>query len=191
MGIFGRQNNKPVSPYRMDGKVKRRIDMTNKINKELKDYRNECGDCDDGGQDCYNSSIRHMPERSAKATCKKCQCSYCTRAKCPPAMANKPKETPATFTQGEWRILRPYMDKPITIEISYKPNLWEKVATISQMPSNNTQLANAYLIAAAPEMLKALKQASEYCDLREIGEGGLTIQDIVDNAIAKAKGKEL
>jgi DNA-directed RNA polymerase subunit RPC12/RpoP len=58
----------------------------------------------------------------------------------------------------------------------------------SLMAKTDPEKPNARLIATAPEMLKALKQASEYCDLREVGEGGLSVQDIVDNAIAKAEG---
>jgi hypothetical protein len=69
--------------------------MKVKINKEIKDYRNECGDCEDGGQDCYRSSISTFnDQRRAKATCKRCQCLYCTRATCPPAVANQTKEMP-------------------------------------------------------------------------------------------------
>ena len=158
--------------------------MKNKINKEFKDYRNECGDCDDGGQDCYLSSISQLnDQRSAKATCKKCQCSYCTNAKCPPAVANKPKEAPATFTQGEWTA------KGYNV-VDTDGNSIATTGT-SSARKYAEDIANARLIASAPDMLKALKQASEYCDLREIGEGGLSVQDIVDNAIAKAEGKEV
>lgn len=155
--------------------------MKIKINKEIKDYRSECGDCDDGGQDCYRSSISQCnDQRRAKATCKKCQCMYCTRAKCPPAVANRLKETPATFTQGEWKAKQIdgecgkmyYVDIP---DYPIKVSLTE---------------ADSHLVASAPEMLKALKQASEYCDLREIGEGGLSVQEIVDRAIAKAEGMQ-
>ena len=48
---------------------------------------------------------------------------------------------------------------------------------------------DARLIVAAPELLKALKLASELCDLREMVDANTTVQELVDRAIAKAEGK--
>jgi hypothetical protein len=77
----------------MDGLVKGVTNMkSNKINTEIKDYT--CGDCIncDGGMDCFNSSVKHLPERRQKALCPKCQCAYCTKGECPASRANKPEK---------------------------------------------------------------------------------------------------
>ena len=48
----------------------------------------------------------------------------------------------------KWEFIRPYIDKPITIETRIKGNRWEKIATISMM-NERAQLPNAELIVSA------------------------------------------
>ena len=63
-----------------------------------------------------------------------------------------------------------------------------RVATIEQMPGQNEheQESTAALIAAAPELLEALKWASE----RVAGRGSFEDYMKCQRAIAKAEGKE-
>lgn len=87
------------------------------------------------------------------------------------------------YTKGEWRLqehgLEHLKSGNKSIALIHGPN--ENIST-------EQFLANGLLLSAAPDMYGALKQASAYCDLREIGAGDKSIQEIVDTAIAKAEG---
>jgi hypothetical protein len=160
----------------MDGKVERRMNMKSRI--KGKPTHNKCIECPWK----FLSSVAERPSCSFVDGDPKylSDLSSCPGSGEPMDSVPIRKKTPATFTQGEWAA------KGYNV-VDTNGNSIATTGT-SSARKYAEDIANAQLIASAPDMLKALKQASAYCDLRENGEGGLSVQEIVDNAIAKAEG---
>lgn len=55
--------------------------------------------------------------------------------------------------------------------------------------SEQEEMSNARLIAAAPEMLEALRAVAKTDGVRDLKVGGVSIQALIDAAIAKAEGR--
>lgn len=90
---------------------------------------------------------------------------------------DKPKHTP-----GPWMIAESnravYTEAPLSKQRTY----------IAELITNGDDNKNIALIAAAPEMLEALTAVAMTDGVRDLKVNGRSIQDMVDAAIAKAKG---
>ena len=107
----------------------------------------------------------------------------------PLAVSHKPAATP-----GPWKVSvdpRPVKTRCIVHEEPKGTRLFSRhVATVSIHGPDVENEANAHLLAAAPDLLAACKQAVEFLDN---GPGGTGIDAAcvrVRAAIAKAEGKE-
>lgn len=85
------------------------------------------------------------------------------------------------YTEGEWKVNR-LDDGTVAIRVEVRNSL----IRIATMPLSGN-LANANLIAAAPNMYKALKEAQEL-----IADTAHPIAEYnIEQALAKAEGKEV
>ncbi len=64
-----------------------------------------------------------------------------------------------------------------------------RLATVHHSLGQGHSRANALLIAAAPEMLEALRAARELFDLRCTVEDGAPVRVKIESSIAKAEGR--
>lgn len=87
-----------------------------------------------------------------------------------------------SHTPGPWEVC-----------IRYEPNDWPVYAINGQMESHEEEQANARLIAAAPDLLAALKHAEKFCPCGARPESPHTHPHVigcpVGAAIAKAEGR--
>lgn len=93
----------------------------------------------------------------------------------------------AQHTPGPWIY---YADLPITDpnwHIVTTANKMRVVANIHIEPGNAMDKANARLVAAAPDMLEALKSIREWSPF--LGAEDAPCWALVENAIAKAEGR--
>jgi hypothetical protein len=105
---------------------------------------------------------------------------------------NKPKHTPGPWDQSEFKEF-----KMIVVKHDYLNQL-EVVLAISEDNDigEDEMLANARLIAAAPELLEALEvcvdnECTNYCDVKEFGYCDKTCKYWpYKKLIAKTKGNE-
>jgi hypothetical protein len=99
---------------------------------------------------------------------------------------HKTKHTPGPW---QWYRYGKSKNSPVKVETAEKV-----VAEIIWCGHGNhaTRIANARLIAAAPDLLEALRAVLRDCNLRELGHGGRMDQAIAASraAIAKADGGE-
>jgi hypothetical protein len=94
------------------------------------------------------------------------------------------------YTKGEWKVKD---DRPhFSIQVGR-----QNIASISSLNNmlNDEKLANAHLIAAAPEMYEALRELSEITHDLGLGDGTPDPQIEASNkkarqALAKAEGRE-
>lgn len=102
----------------------------------------------------------------------------------------------SVHTPGPWRV-EPYYGEDIEAEVCGK---WSEVATLidnaamrDQRPIGTAFIrdANARLIAAAPDLLEALKKALHILDELDYRPDGEAAEDLagVENALAKAEGR--
>jgi hypothetical protein len=97
-------------------------------------------------------------------------------------------------TQGPWKVsddsVASLAFTPFTIEtVNQDDGKYSRIATLTDCWDDEWQ-ANAALIAAAPEMLEALIKTRLYLEDLGLGQEEKMLHKIVDEAIAKAEGKE-
>ena len=102
------------------------------------------------------------------------------------------KSVPDKHSPGPW-IVDP--DDPLSIVCPAlsTPTLWEEVAECSDETGRERALADARLIAAAPDLLSALKAVQpEMRREHDAGDGHFSTAEVeaVEAAIAKAEGKD-
>ena len=86
-------------------------------------------------------------------------------------------------TSGPWKVVTDRTEEGVMCSVYAGPI--EVALCGTGDVSDDTERANAHLIAAAPEMLEALKEAKRLLDQTDIGSC-----DAVDAAIAKAEGRK-
>ncbi len=97
------------------------------------------------------------------------------------------------YTQGKWRL------KNGKIVSGYCPDE-ALIAELNEDEYEDVVEANANLIVAAPEMYEALKLVKKYLDrpysdgwyivVNPLEKPSITLGDVIDKALAKAKGKD-
>lgn len=91
-----------------------------------------------------------------------------------------------SHTPGPWKVTPSDPSWGVSIYwVTALPNMEKEVATVAG-PQNRTSEANATLIAAAPDLLAALKAYVEACYQQDIRLG--TITGMAQDAIDKAEG---
>ena len=101
------------------------------------------------------------------------------------------------FTDGEWAIDKALTDGGAPIIVSDTCWLGNKRVIATVMYHNGSEdpevIANAQLIAAAPDMYEALKYAEAFCEAVEQGLVAIAtrdmVRDIIKEALAKVEGK--
>lgn len=108
--------------------------------------------------------------------------------------APSPEATSTAATPGPWQVrVEPSLTKTrcIVHEVWRGTRLFFRhIATVSVHGPDAENEANAHLLAAAPELLAACKQAVEFLDNGPGGTGMDAACVRVREAIAKAQGKE-
>ena len=88
-------------------------------------------------------------------------------------------------TKGPWRISDDHFI------VADKGEKYQNICRLNGMDRHEASEANAMLIAAAPELLEALKAVESWMDdLQSINPFTQNLLDNVRSAIAKAEGKE-
>jgi hypothetical protein len=88
------------------------------------------------------------------------------------------------FTPGPWQVVRDDEGDTYIQAVADYPDDWF-VARVSE--NNGALAANADLLAAAPELLVALKEAKAWLDASGFGEGAMMSRVVA--AIARAEGR--
>ena len=97
------------------------------------------------------------------------------------------------YTPGPWEVIEMHGSRDLYIESRHKPG-WNEFVFASMIPygpaSRKELKANARLMAAAPELLYALKVVAEYANKYNSNVSGHEhAYDLAQKAIAKATGK--
>jgi len=91
------------------------------------------------------------------------------------------------YTKGEWELQRPYIDKNIVIVAGKQRS---KRGVIAEIYQTKEQLANAQLIASAPDMYEALDAIIvHFRKLDKLYSKDLEMLNMGSKALAKAEGK--
>lgn len=94
-----------------------------------------------------------------------------------------------TSTPGPWRVEERFTERQVIVVAD--TGEWTSVVVAAGGQSSVEQLANARLIAAAPDLLKALKNA--LVELEVNGDSIGAVVDVLESegraALAKAKGR--
>ena len=92
------------------------------------------------------------------------------------------------YTKGEWL---PYQLKSNNVSVCVKTegdSVAVEIASLNTLLGYDTVVANANLIAAAPDLYEACKEARRNIDLTGYVTV-VTIVNFIDKALAKAEGK--
>ena len=88
-------------------------------------------------------------------------------------------------TKGPWKVVN---DAGLTIQTPLMTVCMDNSIDAKNRPKENK--ANFNLIAAAPELLEALKKVMLYLDINNGYENAPRLMNEIEQAIAKAEGKE-
>ena len=90
---------------------------------------------------------------------------------------------------SEGYLIRPVINTPL-IELKKEPNFHDKISPIARLEGSfEKQKANAYLIAAAPQLYETLKAIQSEVVEAKTGELSLRNRLKINQALAKAEGK--
>ena len=90
------------------------------------------------------------------------------------------------YTKGEWVLQRPYIDRPIVIVAGKRVGSRGVIAEVKMVKE---QIANAYLIASAPDLYEACKELiNAICGIEDKEKTAKALRAGGD-AIAKSGGK--
>ena len=110
---------------------------------------------------------------------------------------DEPMQNTSKYTPGPWKAGRPDMQTLIEgyggkyiYSHNSQPPKYVAAAIGSEVREWEEVIANAHLIAAAPEMLTVLRQAKEYIENLQFPDAGWAhVLDLTVAAIAKAEGR--